>query len=87
MPGNVLTWPPFAQICEANSAMNALHLRWHRNATKTICMRPVTNGTMIPLDQWGAPDRIWCKVCARRADRPQPLIAQRQEEAAMPEPS
>lgn len=79
-------WPPLAEIVEipdGHRGAEMYHLRWDRNEKTTICLRPVGNRTMIPLDAWGNSDSVWCPACARRAARPRPLIAQRREEAAI----
>ena len=74
-----MMWPPLAQVCEAIGTGELLHLRWKPGDAQTMCRRNVANGTMIPQSQWGAADRRWCAACERRAGRPEPLVAARQE--------
>ena len=31
----------------------------------TLCGRSFDNRTMIPLESWGNPDRVWCAQCFR----------------------
>lgn len=58
-----------------NSTNSDLHLL--NGGPRTLCKRPVTNGTMIPLSMFGRPadDAEWCKECSERLaeiERPKP---------------